>query len=102
MNDTVGCLCTGAYEDQEAQIGVIYGTGTNACYIEKLENIKTLNLNPNESDQVSTSGNSLEILCSFSRCYSNSVQCFLCCSCLTTGELDVYVTSGSESQPFID
>ena len=53
VNDTVGCLCTGAYEDQLAQIGVIYGTGTNACYIEKLENIKTLSLNPNESDQVS-------------------------------------------------
>lgn len=51
VNDTVGCLCTGAYEDDHAQIGVIYGTGTNACYIEKLENIKTLSLNPKDSDQ---------------------------------------------------
>ena len=52
VNDTVGCLCTGAYEDDEAQIGVIYGTGTNACYVEKLENIKTLSLDPKDSDQV--------------------------------------------------
>ncbi|XP_063712980.1 hexokinase-1-like [Symsagittifera roscoffensis] len=52
VNDTVGCLCTGAYEDDEAQIGVIYGTGTNACYVEKLENIKTLSLDPKDSDQM--------------------------------------------------
>ncbi len=53
VNDTVGCLCTGAYEDEDAQIGVIYGTGTNACYIEKVENIKTLTLDPKDTNQVS-------------------------------------------------
>ncbi|XP_075259471.1 hexokinase-4-like isoform X2 [Convolutriloba macropyga] len=52
VNDTVGCLCTGAYEDEHAMIGVIYGTGTNACYIENLENISTLNLDPKDSDQM--------------------------------------------------
>ncbi len=38
-NDTVGTLVAGSYEDSHCDIGVILGTGTNACYREKLSNI---------------------------------------------------------------
>ncbi|MBI5144432.1 MAG: hexokinase [Candidatus Omnitrophica bacterium] len=38
-NDTVGTLVSRAYEDRHCDIGVILGTGTNACYLEELSNI---------------------------------------------------------------
>jgi hexokinase len=34
VNDTVGTLMAGAYRDPRTRIGVIMGTGTNACYSE--------------------------------------------------------------------
>ncbi len=30
-----------AYADQNTRIGLILGTGSNACYIENLDNVKT-------------------------------------------------------------
>jgi hexokinase len=41
VNDTVGTLMACAYNHQDTKIGLILGTGSNACYIEKLENVKT-------------------------------------------------------------
>lgn len=41
-NDTVGTLCSKRLEDTDCVVGVILGTGTNACYREKLSNIKKL------------------------------------------------------------
>jgi len=40
VNDTVGTLVARAYEDALCDVGVIIGTGTNACYPEKLACIK--------------------------------------------------------------
>ena len=34
INDTVGTLAAKSYEDRHCDIGVIIGTGTNACYAE--------------------------------------------------------------------
>ena len=34
LNDTTGTLVACAFKDKECQIGVIVGTGTNACYLE--------------------------------------------------------------------
>ncbi|CAG9855672.1 unnamed protein product [Phyllotreta striolata] len=34
-NDTTGTLITCAYKDQTCKIGLIVGTGTNCCYVEK-------------------------------------------------------------------
>ncbi len=34
INDTVGTLAAKSYEDRDCDIGVIIGTGTNACYAE--------------------------------------------------------------------
>ena len=48
-NDTVGTLVARSYADSTCDMGVIMGTGTNACYREKLSNIQKLQgLNPKE------------------------------------------------------
>jgi hexokinase len=39
-NDTVGTLIAKSYSDKNCDVGVIIGTGTNACYREKIANIK--------------------------------------------------------------
>ncbi len=39
VNDTVGTLVARSYKDPNCDIGVILGTGTNACYREKVLNI---------------------------------------------------------------
>jgi len=39
INDTVGALLAGAHTDQDCQIGLILGTGTNACYMEETTKI---------------------------------------------------------------
>ncbi|CAJ0961330.1 unnamed protein product [Ranitomeya imitator] len=39
VNDTVGTMMTCGYDDQLCEVGVIVGTGTNACYMENLNNI---------------------------------------------------------------
>ncbi|KAK2964985.1 Hexokinase [Blattamonas nauphoetae] len=41
-NDTVGTLCAATTTNPKTQIGVILGTGTNACYREKVKNITKL------------------------------------------------------------
>jgi hexokinase len=43
-NDTVGTLAAGSYTDPACDLGVIMGTGTNACYREALSNIEKLNM----------------------------------------------------------
>jgi len=44
LNDTVGTLLSGAFQEVNADccIGLILGTGSNTCYYEKVENIKKL------------------------------------------------------------
>ena len=42
LNDTVGTLMACAFKDNRCQIGVIVGTGTNACYMEKISNCNKL------------------------------------------------------------
>ncbi len=41
-NDTVGTMAARAYKDAECDVGVIFGTGTNACYREEIANITKL------------------------------------------------------------
>ncbi|KAI8149605.1 hexokinase-domain-containing protein [Fennellomyces sp. T-0311] len=40
VNDAVGALMALAYNQPDTAIGVILGTGTNACYYEKMDGIK--------------------------------------------------------------
>ncbi len=42
VNDTVGTLVARSYGDRSCDVGVIIGTGTNACYVEDLRRIKKL------------------------------------------------------------
>ena len=39
-NDTVSTLVAKGYENRNCDVGLILGTGTNACYLEKVSNIK--------------------------------------------------------------
>ncbi|KAK1693574.1 hypothetical protein QYE76_010271 [Lolium multiflorum] len=42
INDTVGTLAAGSYNDEDAVIGVILGTGSNAAYVENASDIPKL------------------------------------------------------------
>ncbi|KAK2837673.1 hypothetical protein Q5P01_014885 [Channa striata] len=42
VNDTVGTMMTCGYDDPHCEIGLIVGTGTNACYMEQMRNIEVL------------------------------------------------------------
>jgi len=39
VNDTVGTMVARSYEDTKCEMGLILGTGSNACYIEETKNI---------------------------------------------------------------
>ena len=41
LNDTTGTLVQGAYLNKSTGIGLILGTGSNACYIEKAERVES-------------------------------------------------------------
>ncbi|CAF3975931.1 unnamed protein product, partial [Rotaria magnacalcarata] len=43
INDTVGTLMACAYHEPTCRVGVILGTGTNACYFEDINKIHTIN-----------------------------------------------------------
>ncbi|XP_023939670.2 hexokinase-2-like [Bicyclus anynana] len=40
LNDTTGTLVAGAHKDPEVAIGVILGTGSNGCYMERAERVQ--------------------------------------------------------------
>lgn len=52
LNDTVGCLMSCAFQDHNCEIGVIIGTGTNACYMEKLDRVELWDGDKKEPKQV--------------------------------------------------
>lgn len=52
INDTVGALMSCAHSDNLCAIGLILGTGTNACYIERLENVELWDGDWEEPQQV--------------------------------------------------
>ena len=39
VNDTVGTLVAASYADRDAVCGAILGTGTNAAYVERVDQI---------------------------------------------------------------
>uniref|UniRef100_A0A8C3NE36 Hexokinase-2 n=1 Tax=Geospiza parvula TaxID=87175 RepID=A0A8C3NE36_GEOPR len=40
VNDTVGTMMTCGYEDPYCEVGLIVGTGSNACYMEEMRNVE--------------------------------------------------------------
>lgn len=39
VNDTTGTMMSSAYSNPNVSAGLILGTGTNACYMESLDNV---------------------------------------------------------------
>ncbi|KAJ1974883.1 hypothetical protein H4R34_004548 [Dimargaris verticillata] len=58
VNDTVGALMTSAFQNPSSVMGVIFGTGTNAAYYERLDRIPkwlksdAAQQNPHHSDEM--------------------------------------------------
>lgn len=52
LNDTTGTLMSCAHKNHNCRIGVIIGTGCNACYIEKVENVELFDRPPNNKSHV--------------------------------------------------
>lgn len=52
LNDTTGTLMACAWKNPECRIGLILGTGINACYVEKLENVGLWDGDYNDPKQV--------------------------------------------------
>ncbi|KAJ3067631.1 hexokinase A [Quaeritorhiza haematococci] len=52
VNDTVGTLMAHAYTDPQTYVGVILGTGTNAAYVESVENIPKWNGGPTSTGEM--------------------------------------------------
>lgn len=55
VNDTVGTLAGGRYDNKDVAIAVILGTGSNAAYVERAQAIpKWQGLPPKSGEMVST------------------------------------------------
>jgi len=52
VNDTTGTLMACAHKNPHCLVGLIFGTGTNACYVEKLENVHTWDGDLDDPDEV--------------------------------------------------
>lgn len=52
LNDTVGTLASGRYNDPDVLVGIILGTGTNGAYVEATKNIKKLKPEQRENDNM--------------------------------------------------
>ncbi|KAJ3084526.1 hexokinase A [Rhizoclosmatium hyalinum] len=52
VNDTTGTLVSHAYTAPDTYVGVILGTGTNAAYVEKIENVVKFKSNGNAKDMI--------------------------------------------------
>jgi len=66
VNDTVGTLAGGRYWNNDVMIAVILGTGTNACYVERSENIsKWVGEKPKSGQMVSMNINFEMVSCLF-------------------------------------
>lgn len=52
LNDTTGTLMACAWKNQNCRVGLIVGTGTNACYMEKLEKVELWDGDMDEPHQV--------------------------------------------------
>ncbi|XP_059608270.1 hexokinase type 2 isoform X2 [Phlebotomus argentipes] len=52
LNDATGTLMSCAHRNHNCQIGVIVGTGSNACYVEKVENAELFDVPNNKKPHV--------------------------------------------------
>uniref|UniRef100_A0A1B0C9I6 Phosphotransferase n=2 Tax=Lutzomyia longipalpis TaxID=7200 RepID=A0A1B0C9I6_LUTLO len=52
LNDTTGTLMSCAWKNHNTRIGLIVGTGSNACYVEKVENAEMFDVPENKKPHV--------------------------------------------------
>lgn len=52
LNDTTGTLMSCAWKNHNCKIGLIVGTGSNACYVERVEEAEMFDGEPNEKPHV--------------------------------------------------
>jgi len=52
LNDTTGTLMSCAWKNRNCMIGLIVGTGTNACYMERLDRVELFDEEDSDGDQV--------------------------------------------------
>lgn len=52
ISDTTGTLMAGSYVDKQCKIGLILGSGSNACYVEHLKNFRKLDPKEAKSDKI--------------------------------------------------
>lgn len=52
LNDTTGTLMSCAWKNHNCKIGLIVGTGSNACYVEKVEEAELFDLSDNKKPHV--------------------------------------------------
>jgi len=52
LNDTTGTLMSCAWKEPKCRIGLILGTGTNACYLEKERKVGTLDTHPDDNKDI--------------------------------------------------
>ncbi|KAI3987144.1 hypothetical protein MKX01_036934 [Papaver californicum] len=57
VNDSVGALAGAIYKNQDVKVAVILGTGSNACYIERMDAIPKIK--KEEGDQNHLAGNTI-------------------------------------------
>ena len=58
VNDTTGTLISCAYQNRECRVGLIVGTGTNACYMESVDNVHAMeDNNPDQGADRGTDSN---------------------------------------------
>ncbi|KOB66739.1 Hexokinase [Operophtera brumata] len=50
LNDATGTLMSCAHKEPDCRVGVIIGTGSNACYVEKTEHCEMFDGEPGKSD----------------------------------------------------
>ena len=58
LNDSVGTAAGGRYQDERTMLGIILGTGTNACYVERASRLPPARL-PEAYDVACHSGQML-------------------------------------------
>lgn len=58
VNDTTGTLISCAYQNRECRVGLIVGTGTNACYMERVDNVHCMHPEVDPADPTSNKASS--------------------------------------------
>lgn len=52
VNDTTGTMVSCAHSNVDCRVGLIVGTGTNACYMETIKNVEMCQSGEDEHNQV--------------------------------------------------